>query len=669
MALKAILSPRAKGGLIGAALTVGLGLGLYVFKIGDGLTAASFDLPFAFRADIKTEEAVIVYMDDASHKELGQSFLRAWDRGLHAQLLERITSAGAKTVVMDILFTDEDTNNPAADERLMRAMRAHGKVVLASASVTPRGAVVVGEQIQLPHAKFRTNAVAHGVANKEVEPPVFVRRHYSKSEAQASLAWAAAEAVGARVTKRPRQWFLDRWLNYYGPPGWVPSVSYHLALQAGGIPDDFFRDKTVFVGRRTSAEFAGAEREDFATPYTRWTQEYASGVELHATAFLNLARGDWLSRMPAAGEVALLIVLGAVFGYGLTQLRPVWGVGASLVGACLIAAVAHLVVWRTHTWFAWLIPVAAQLPTALVSSIIYNSIQAYVEKRVLMESLAMYVSIPRARQLLRKPDLLQPGAEQQEISILFSDISNFSTITERMVPRDLMRLLNDYFEVAIGCIHEPDGTVMKLIGDGIFAIWNAPEAQPGHQERACRAALLLRQMLVEFDTTHKGRLPLRTRVGLHTGVAYVGNFGSAKRFDYTAIGDSINLASRLEGLNKHLGTEILASREILAEVEKLFVTRWVGHYKLKGFDRVVEVYELIGTTESEKETRAWRGAFEDALHLFHRADFPAAEKAFQRVLELRAEDGPSKFYLRQIADRRVCPPAPDWEGEIDMKEK
>jgi adenylate cyclase len=209
---------------------------------------------------------------------------------------------------------------------------------------------------------------------------------------------------------------------------------------------------------------------------------------------------------------------------------------------------------------------------------------------------------------------------------------------------------------------------MKLIGDAIFAIWNAPQDQPNHQERACRAALLLNAQLIHFDATHRS-LPLRTRVGLHCGTVYVGNIGSSARFDYTAIGESVNMASRLEGLNKYLGTNVLATRDICKPVAGQLVSRLAGHFKFKGFDQVVEVHELIGPLAEAEATRVWREAFGDALSRFQRKAFADAEAGFHETLKLRPDDGPSQFYLKQIAQLRLHPPPGDWVGEIDLQEK
>lgn len=253
--------------------------------------------------------------------------------------------------------------------------------------------------------------------------------------------------------------------------------------------------------------------------------------------------------------------------------------------------------------------------------------------------------------------------------MLFTDIENFSHISENMLPDDLINLLNQYFETALQCIHETNGTVMDLVGDAIFAIWNAPVEQRDHRERAFEAALKLQAQLAEFNAAQKG-FPLRTRVGLHTGIVCVGNIGSEQRFDYAAVGKNTNLASRLEGLNKHLGTRVLATRDIQHVMEGKLTSRPVGNIRVKGFQRAIEIHELVGAREMAEATRPWRDKFAEALARFRRREFDAAEQAFRETIQLRQEgDGPSLFYLNQIAELRLHPPPPGWIGEVEMKEK
>jgi adenylate cyclase len=315
-----------------------------------------------------------------------------------------------------------------------------------------------------------------------------------------------------------------------------------------------------------------------------------------------------------------------------------------------------------------MIPVTVQIPLALGWAILFNSIRSFVETEFLKQSLALYLSPQQVKQILRDPALLKPGVSQRHVSILFSDIASFSKISERMAAADLAKLLNDYYETAISCIHETGGTIMNLIGDAILAIWNAPQDQADHPERACRAAVLLSQKLIVFDSTRRS-LRLQTRVGLHAGDVSVGNIGSSRHFDYTVIGENVNLASRLEGLNKHLGTSVLATREIQRTVEGKMPTRLVGHFRFKGLDQVVEVHELIIAEGEAASAGQWIDAFGCGLHYFQRMDFEQAAQHFRVVLGVKPNDGPSTFYLKKIDEFRGTPPASEWFGEIDMREK
>ena len=656
------------GGAVGAGVAIGLGWLMAGHRLGDPLKHLSYDLLFAMRADMRVDEALIVYLDDLSHKELNQSFLEAWDRSLHARLVERLTADRAKAVVFDIVFADPWDKGEGVDERFARALRAHGRVFLAALELRAADLLLSGKQVELPNPLLRTNAAGWGLAMLDFDADLVNRRHYSGNEEHPSLAWAVAQALDAPITRRPARRLALRWFNYYGPALSIPCVSYAKALAPNEVSPSFFRDKVVFVGERPTAAFAGAKREEYPTPYTALKGGFSPAVEILATAFLNLYRGDWLERFHPVMEALVLVLTGLVLGYGLALFRPLPAGGVGVVAGLALSA-GSVVFWLlTRWWYGWLIVVAVQLPAAFLWSVVYNSLRTYVEKRLLEQSLALHLSPARVKQIQKQPELLKPGADKQEISILFTDIANFSRVTARMEPEDLFRLLNDYFEASLGCIHATDGTVVKLIGDAIFAIWNAPFVQPDQQERAVRAALMLRERLVRFEADQHS-LPLRTRAGLHTGYAFVGNVGSSTRFDYTAIGEPVNLASRLENLNKYLGTDLLATRDIQKIVEKTVASRMVGHFRFKGIDRVVEVHELLGAVQEAESSRPWREAFADALFHFQRRAFGAAETRFQRTLELKPADGPSLFYLERIAEFQAHPPPDDWAGEIELKEK
>jgi len=230
-------------------------------------------------------------------------------------------------------------------------------------------------------------------------------------------------------------------------------------------------------------------------------------------------------------------------------------------------------------------------------------------------------------------------------------------------------MMNQYFEGAVsGCIHETDGTVAKYLGDAILAFWNAPDTQHDHALRACQAALLFRRQQ-DTSATYKGRT-LVTRIGIHTGVANVGNFGSTQRVDYTCLGENVNLASRLEGLNKYLGTLTLLSGDTLARFQGKVRTRRVGRFRMKGFQKPVEVHELLDEpTGAEDADPAWQQTFEEALQCLVRKDWAGAEQGFRQTLDRKANDGPSRYYLGQLPQLRSKALPKDWQGEIELDEK
>ncbi len=661
------------GGVIGATLAVACGLGLLLFKFGLGLVHLSYDLPFAVRPGVQPREAVMVYLDDDSHKELGQPYNAPWDRALHAQLLERLTAEHARAVVFDIVFTGPGPT-PEADEQLARAIKANGKVVLAADLVTTGyGREGAGMRTLVPpYELFSEAAAGLGTAEMNPDDDLFIRQHLMpvRDDLLPGMSWAAAKVVGAAVTTEAESQSQERWMNYYGPPTTIPNVSFYRVVRTDlgdAIPAGFFSNKVVFVGARLITKFGGERKDEYPTPHSRWASSnpFMPGAEIQATQFLNLTRGDWLRRLPQGIEVGSLTILGLIFGFTLARLRAWMATGLALGFALITCVVSYLLFSHVLLWFPWVL-VLVQIFVALTWSVVFNSIQLYVQNKLYEASLALYLSPKLVKKFSNNKELLKPGAKKEMLTILFTDIADFTSISEKMDPDDLCLHMNKYFQIAgQKCIHPTDGTIVKYIGDAIFAFWNAPDLQTDHQVRACETALRFRELPPQYMN---GRL-LVTRIGLHTGEANVGNFGSTVRVDYTALGESINLASRMEGLNKYLGTQVLLTGEAQAGVADRVITRHIGSFRLKGFERNVEVHELVGLPEKAEASRPLREAFAAAVKRFKQRDFDGAKQAFEQILEAAPNDGPTKFYLKHLADLKTHPVPDDWEGEIELKEK
>jgi adenylate cyclase len=658
---------------VGAMLTVGCGLLLHELALGRRIAQISYDLLFIKRGNISVTEAVLVYMDEASHRRLEQPLNAAWDRALHAQLINRLTAAGARAIVFDVVFSDPNPDKATKDELLAKAIKESGRVILGAdyAWDGPNANKVIP-----PFDLVRDVAAEIGSVDLAPDADLILRKHAPLGDSPlSSLSWVTATFCKAKTTAFENSENISRWVNYYGPPNSLPWQSYFDAIDPTAVPDSYFRDKVVFVGGHIASLFAADRKDEYGNPYSSWLSEevkkktkafYSAGVEIQATLFLNLLRGDWLKRLPWTAETFIIIVLGFLFGAGLVRFAPAWAAGIALAGLFLSATGFYLLFSKKLIWFPWLI-VTAQIALALSWSILFNSIQLYVQKRLLEKTLRLYLPPALVKKFVHNPDkFLKPGAHKQTLTLFFSDIANFTTMSEGMDGDELVLLMNSYFETAIGqCVHKAQGTVAKYLGDSIFAFWNAPDPQMDHAVQACQAALLLRGIA---NQRFHGRL-LPTRIGLHTGIANVGNFGSEERVDYTALGENVNLASRLEGLNKHVGTFCLISGETKKTAGERVITRPLGKFQLKGFEGLVEVHELVGWPEQAEETRDWREAFEEALNNYEQRNLEFAEIGFRRVLEIRPDDGPSQFFLSRIEEMMKQELPDNWVTHTILKEK
>jgi adenylate cyclase len=665
------------GKVTGACLTGIVGLIFCNDFIGSPLIRKSYDLPFNLRPHTVPVEAVLVRMDEQSHQELNLPYHQPWDRALHARLLERLTAEGARTAVFDVLFSGQNQGqshtNPPPEEgtlRLGAAMHRHGRVVIAShfrkEKETGFGS---GFTVEEPEELLKANSQA-GLSEMQEDQDVVTRRLMASLRGPSgtrvpTLSWQAAVLEKAKVTEKRGAEARERWLNYYGPPGTIPSVSYCRALK--DVPEGYFSNKVVFVGPFYPVSIAGVRVDTFGTPYGDSDARF-HGVELHATALLNLVRGEWLVRPPGWLELMLILGFGAGVGALLPQLRPWWGLAVALGLGLLVALGGILLHARAGIWFPWLVLLAVQLPVALLWAVLFHAVRLQIDAAVLERSLSFYLSPKQVASVLSRPELLKTGGSEERISILFSDLANSSRFSERMPPNDLLVMLNQYCESAIGCVHQNDGTVVKIIGDSIFAIWNAPQPQANHELLACRTALQLHHSAVEFAEA-RGMPPLRTRIGLHVGRACVGNLGSHDRFDYTAVGREVNLASRLESLNKALGTHVLVSRDMAAAAKGQFPTRWLGYFRLAGFDAVVEVHELLPSAASSGNGRGTLlEDFSNALHQFHRGRLQDSKTLFEKVVAAEP-DGPAKFYLEYLGELAAKPLPSNWTGDVQLREK
>jgi CHASE2 domain-containing sensor protein len=381
---------KTKAAVFGAIITAGCGVFLLATALGDGLVCASYDLPFRFRPVIHAEEAVMVYLDDASHEKLHQKYLEPWNRALFTQLLNRLTADGAKAVVFDIVFSDP--LEPATDQAFANAMETNGKVVLGADEVlmTVGAHGAAATQVSPPARIFNDSAADLGLTATYANPDMEVRT-YAPTPASgggsmhpiSSEAWAGAVLANPVLLANKSLQNSMFWLNYYGPELLaIPSVSLYQAVADSdpNAPRGYFSNKVVFVGERLMTQPSDTRKDQYASPYS-WLpgNRFMSGVTIHATACLNLIRGDYLRRLGAGTERIIVLLLGSLIGAGLVSFRPLPAILIALLSAVVIALVDDVCFVEWHYWFPFLIPIMVQIPVALIWSVASGSMRLYLE--------------------------------------------------------------------------------------------------------------------------------------------------------------------------------------------------------------------------------------------------------------------------------------------------
>jgi PAS domain S-box-containing protein len=397
MNLKHKLKPLQRAGVISALLVFGMGFLLLAFdsRISRALTRASYDWSFGLtrfaQPDISQSKVVIVYIDEDSLKALNQPLNTPMDRKLHAKLLDRLTAEGAKAVVMDIVFSDPGPDKNA-DEQFAGAIGSNGRVIL-GADYSPGEALnsVAFRSITPVYDPFARVANRIGLVVLQPDSDFLVRQHFHHLTeipgAPPSLSWSAAELAGLKLTRDVATGQTKRWIYYYGPPETIPYVSYKQALSDDGVVPGFFKGKVVFVGARPMTSSLIEKRDELRNPYPSANKEFIfmPMVEVHATQFLNLQRGDWLTRPTPATESLIVAIAAFLFGFGLLRFRPLIATAAAVAGALVFVLLAQSLFAERHVWFAWLIVVAVQIPSALLCSVIFRSLEWIAQRRKLEE--------------------------------------------------------------------------------------------------------------------------------------------------------------------------------------------------------------------------------------------------------------------------------------------
>ena len=456
-------------------------------------------------------------------------------------------------------------------------------------------------------------------------------------------------------------------IDFAGPSGTITTVSYYQVLRKS-LPEGFFKNKVVLVGlsSESAVEVEGAV-DAFPTPFFRFSQKMMYGVEIHANAMATILSGFPLNMAPTYTIYILLLL--SYLPY-LVMKRPV-----------VLAVATPVIVVGLGVFSGWLfisqhliqdvLPVIA----ATIGSATLGGIAEYrataKEKKQIKGAFDRYVTPDVVKAVLKNPDLLRLGGEKRELSVLFSDIRGFTTLSEGLDPEQLVSLLNIYLTDMTDEVFKNYGTLDKYIGDAIMAIFGAPLPRDDHADCACRTVLGMLKALeiLNEDWKNKEYPLLRIGVGVNTGFMVVGNMGSEKRFDYTVMGDEVNLGSRLEGLTKSYSVCSIISESTQNALSNGFFCRELDLVRVKGKKKPVKIFELIMEGEPSEALKKAIDTFALGLSFYREQKWLEAEDNFKRVLELRPEDGPAKVFIERVEILRENSPGVDWDGVWTMTTK
>ncbi len=451
-------------------------------------------------------------------------------------------------------------------------------------------------------------------------------------------------------------------INYLGPATTFPHYSISDIL-ADRIPSEKIKGKIVLVGA-TATGIYDMRNTPFSSVYP--------GVEIHATVIDNILHQNFLvhSGWIMFVDLCVIIFVGLLVGILLPRMKAVAGMLFTLLLLSIFIIINRYIFVNFTIWMNVVYP-ALTIITAYLGITVYRYVTEEREKKKIRGAFQYYLTASVVNEILKDPDKLKLGGDKKNLSVMFSDIRGFTSISEKLSPEKLVQLLNEYLTAMTNIVFKYDGLLDKYIGDAVMAFFGAPLDQPDHARRSCLTAIEmmseLKRLQVKWES--EGWPFINIGIGINTGDMVVGNMGSEMRFDYTVMGDSVNLASRLEGTNKEYGTNIIISEFTHDVIKDDFFCRELDAVRVKGKKRPVRIFELLGEMENKPQWQAFTALFENGLTAYRNCMWDEAVTAFNRVLELRPDDYPSKLYIERCEIYKENPPGDTWDGVCTMTKK
>jgi len=642
-----------------------------------------------------------------------------WPRDFYAHAMNYFSAVGARTVLFDMLFYEPDlrraeTDPEETDGAFAQAIQRAGNVVLGaemqfdSSSVPKKLSAfainIKGDSIpqshpysgiELPIDTLLQATESIGVTNIKPDPDGIIRRvrllnllngkYYPNLALSASLTDAETNSIRVvgqslllgdnKIPLQPDGNYFINWYGKGGPNGVFKYVPFSAVIQSasakltGNTPslsDQVFAGKDVFIGAS-----APGLLDLKPTPFTEYS--VYPGMEIWATILSNLRHADFVHFLPAWMNLLNTILVSFLVIVIFSRLEMKWSNPLMLLVLGYIFGVALLAWQGKRTAVNITIPLIG-----FVLSYVYIATVSYVvegrSKREIRKVFSRYVHPDVIQNLMKDPELVQMGGDEIYATVLFSDIYNFTTFSEGRTAPELVKYLNEYFDRLTSFVLDHNGLLDKYTGDGIMALFGAPLPRDDHALLACQAALAHRDYSLQLqeddgDLTPAAHFHLNTRIGMNSGPIVAGNIGSERRTDYTAIGDDVNLAARLEGVNKVFKTKIIVSESTHDLVEEEFIFRELDLLRVKGKTMPVKIYELVDSVDSARDKDySWIPQYEEALSAYRAAEWKKAVKLFTELAEGTHKDSASQTMLERCELLKKDHPEA-WDGIFTLMSK
>jgi adenylate cyclase len=670
----------------------------------------------------KQADVVIVGITDKDMKTLPRPF--PYPRSYYAHLVENLERCGVRAIAFDL--TLDAPADSASDAEFDAVISKYNNIILAAKSPEESGAgryVLSTLERSYPNVFYKPGRNIGIVSTAGKDRDDVARRYYPMMTIGNFLTPTFAFATLNVALKLPDTAVADIdydaktitlggraiptvgdgrsfLLSYYGPNGTFRYIDFTEVIDDSSFKtkeeievgenidqfdldtetQEYLKGKIVVIGS-TMAE----ERDIHQVPITNVDgTNTMNGVEIHATAIQNVLRGDYVQRANPGLELALIVFLGVVSFFSILQVRLLkvryvvfLEFGSIAIVALLVFAVFEIAVrsFINNSTLINIVYPGLAVVFAYLGAAVYQYLAERQQKALIKNVFSKYISAAVVNELVANPEKAKLGGDRRELTVFFSDIAGFTTISEQFhaKPEGLVAMLNEYLDEMTAIVLKHEGTLDKYEGDAIMAFWGAPIPQKDHALRTCLASLEMQHRLADLRPkwTREGKPALEVRIGVNTGTMIVGNMGGQDRFDYTVIGDSVNLASRLEGANKQYGSNIMISDFTYQHVKDRVMVRELDLIQVKGKNEPVKVWELLGeaTMHLTDEQKQALEIYHEGLRLYRSRSWQEAIAYFQQAKTLDPSCRVAEIYEQRANLYQLNPPPKDWSGVFVMTTK